>query len=82
MTHAVIEAAQLTAGHDGAAELVLQLRYPNGGVHSVTLDQEAGKRLMQNCQARHVDDLLGQDWQAVRDALTSAWNRFNTQTGT
>jgi len=80
MSGAIIESARLAAGHDGAAELVLCLRYDNGGTHNITLDQEAGKRLMQNCQARHVDDLLGRDWLAIRDALTSAWNRFNTGT--
>lgn len=76
MADAVIKAARITAAHDGVAELVLELSYDNGGVDEVVLDELAARTLMQNCQARSVDDLKGHGWQAVREALQVSWNRY------
>lgn len=76
MADAVIKAARIAAAHDGVAELVVELAYENGGVGEVVLDELAARTLMQNCQAQSVDDLLGQGWQAVREALQVSWNRY------
>ena len=75
MSQARIETAFITAGHDGAAELVVRLRYQGGGRHDVVLDEPAAQALMEACGANTVDDLKGQGWEYVRDALTKAWNR-------
>jgi len=61
----VIVGAEITAGHDGSAELVVRIRYPNGAVGSVTLDEETGLRLLHDSGARLVDDLAGRSWRAI-----------------
>jgi len=62
---AVIVGAEIVAGHDGSAELLVRLRHPNGSEGAVTLDQATGLRLMRNCGASHVDDLAGQSWRRI-----------------
>ena len=62
---AVIVGAQIVAGHDGTAELVVLLRHPNGSEGPVVLDEETGLRLMEACGASHVDDLAGQSWRRI-----------------
>jgi len=48
---AVIVGAEIAAGHDGSAELVLQIQYENGVVAPVVLDQDTGLELMRACGA-------------------------------
>ena len=62
---AVIVGAEIVAGHDGSAELVVRLRHPNGAEGPVVLDEETGLKLMRNCGASHVDDLTGQSWRRI-----------------
>ena len=62
---AVIVGAEIVAGHDGSAELVVRLRHPNGAEAPVILDEETGLKLMNNCGASHVDDLTGQSWRGI-----------------
>ena len=76
MTVAVISRVRLGAAHDGAAEMVLTLSYENGGETLVALDDHAAEHLMTVCAAKDVDDLLGQGWEKVRDALEASSNRF------
>ena len=64
---AVIVEGHIVAGHDGSAELVIQLRHPNGAEGPVVLDEETGLRLMRNCGATHVDDLAGQSWRKIME---------------
>jgi hypothetical protein len=59
------EAVIVVAGHDGAAELVVRLRHPNGAEAPVVLNEETGLRLMEACGASHVDDLAGQSWRRI-----------------
>jgi len=73
-----IESARIAAAHDGSAELVLALRHPNGGLGEVTLDADAAGRLFDACNVSRAEELTGFGWRAVRDALTGAWNRFQT----
>lgn len=77
MSDAVIHQARLAAAHDGEAELIVALRFANGAIDEVTLDEPSARALMQFCQAQSVDDLIGKNWQVVRDALTAGWNRYN-----
>ncbi len=65
---AVIVSAKIGAGHDGAAELMVHVRYPNGAVTSVSIDAEAGFRLMSNCGVGAVEALEGHPWRRMLEA--------------
>ncbi len=66
---AVIVGAEIVAGHDGAAELLVRLRHPNGSEGPVVLDEMTGLRLMTACGVTHVDDLAGQSWRRILEGL-------------
>ena len=65
---AVIVGAEISAGHDGEAELILRLRYENGAFGLVTLDAEAAFDLMNDCGVSRADDLAGQSWRKILGA--------------
>lgn len=73
---AVIDEVRLAAAHDGEAELVVMLRFPNGGRARVPLDDVAARHLFDACGASEPDALLGRSWEPVRDALAAASARF------
>jgi hypothetical protein len=62
---AVIVGAEIAAGHDGAAELLVTLRYPDGGRAQVAIDAEAGFALMRNCGVSDLSGLEGQPWRRM-----------------
>lgn len=64
----VIVGAEIAAGHDGAAELVVSLRHPNGVVEAVVLDGEKGLDLMQRRGAASLGDLMGLSWRELLGA--------------
>jgi hypothetical protein len=66
---AIIVGADLAAGHDGEAELVLRILYPNGVVGSVLLDADAGYALMRNCNTESLGGLAGQSWRRVLEGI-------------
>jgi len=65
MDEAVIVGAQVVAGHDGSAELLVTLRHGNGVEAPVQLDAATGLKLMAACGASHVDELSGQSWRRI-----------------
>ena len=65
----VIVGAEIAAGHDGRAELVVSLRHPNGAVEPVVMDAAHGLELMRRCGATTLDELAGCSW---RDILGDA----------
>ncbi|HEX7946653.1 MAG TPA: hypothetical protein VF495_18435 [Phenylobacterium sp.] len=69
MDEAVIVGAEIVAGHDGSAELLVRLRHANGVEAPVQLDEETGLKLMAACGASHVDDLKGQSWRRIVEGL-------------
>ncbi len=69
---AVVEGAQIVAGHDGAAELLVRLRHGNGAASSVTLDPGTGFDLLRAAGAASLDGLVGQAW---RDITRGLWER-------
>lgn len=73
---AKITGARIGAAHDGVAELVVTIGFAGAGSTQITLDEHAGAALMAACGAKALDDLNGQSWQRVRDALAIAYNRF------
>lgn len=58
----MIAQALIAAGHDGQAQLIVQIRHENGALGSVTLDAESARKLMESCGVESVDDLRGEPW--------------------
>jgi hypothetical protein len=69
VAEAIIEAAEVAAGHDGRAELVLRVRYPNGASTEVRLDEEAVAFALDAAGVASVDDLTGQPWDILARAI-------------
>ena len=76
MSAAVIKDARIAAAHEGIAELVVSIEYENGGTTEVALDQMATSALMDSCKASSIEDIKGQSWDKVRDALQVSYNRY------
>ncbi|MBL6715499.1 MAG: hypothetical protein ISQ03_03935 [Pseudomonadales bacterium] len=64
-----IEAAEIAPGHDGAAELVLFVRYPGAGRQTLTLAAEEAEVLFEHTQAGDVHALCGVPWHILKTVL-------------
>jgi hypothetical protein len=73
---AVIEAVRVAAAHDGDAELLVALRFRNGGLSHIALDAFAACHLLEAVGAASADALVGVRWEHVRDALAAASARY------
>ena len=62
---AVVAGAEIVAGHDGAAELMIRLRHGNGASSTLTLDSDTGLDLMRAGSAASLADLVGRPWLAL-----------------
>ena len=63
---AVVAGAEIVAGHDGAAELLVRLAHANGAVSSVSLDPETGFDLLRAAGGgASLSDLVGKPWLAL-----------------
>jgi hypothetical protein len=62
---AVVAGAEVVAGHDGAAELLVRLAHGNGATSTLTLDSETGFDLMRAGAAASLADLIGRPWLAL-----------------
>ncbi len=62
---AIILGAEIGAGHDGAAELILRVRFQNGVVGPVMLDSDTALKLMNACGVASIDKLAGHPWLKV-----------------
>ena len=71
---AIISKVRVAAAHEGIAELIVSLEFSNGGHSDVPLNPEVGARLMRSCGVYEVDELIGQSWVHVRDAISGAYN--------
>ena len=67
---AVVEGAEIVAGHDGAAELLVRLRHGNGAQSALTLDPGTGFDLLRAAGAASLEGLVGQSW---RDITRGLW---------
>lgn len=65
----VIVGAEIVAGHDGEAELVVRLLHENGAIGDVILDPAAGYGLMGACGVETLDGLAGQSWRKILEGL-------------
>lgn len=66
---AVISRATVVGGHDGRAEIEVELTYENGGTATISLDEEACLASLDNAGINSLDDLLGRPWSTVLPAL-------------
>jgi hypothetical protein len=67
---ATITAARVIGGHDGRAEILLEITYPNGGTTTLSLDEEACVSSLDHAGMSSIDQLVGRPWDAVLPALT------------
>jgi hypothetical protein len=68
----VIVGAVMTAGHDGRAEAVLAVRYPNGATRSVTVTEEAAADAVRAAGVDRLDDLRGHPWTVLLPMATTS----------
>ena len=66
---AVISRAEVVGGHDGRAEILVELRYANGGTTTIALDEEACSASLDAAGVTSVEGLIGRPWTAVLPAL-------------
>lgn len=59
---ATIARTALVPGHDGEAELLVELRHDNGGVVQLTLDSAALSQILANAGISTANELIGKDW--------------------
>jgi hypothetical protein len=76
MSNAHIRDARVAAAHEGIAELIVSIEYDNGGVTEVALDQMASHALLESCNAETIEEIKGEPWEKVRDALQVSFNRY------
>jgi hypothetical protein len=66
---AIITSAAVVGGHDGRAEIEVELTYDNGGTVTISLDEEACTASLDEAGIDSIDDLVGQPWSVVLPAL-------------
>jgi hypothetical protein len=62
---AVVVGVEIGAGHDGVAEMVVQVRHENGVVAPVVLDPETGFALLRTSGTVGASALIGRSWIAL-----------------
>ena len=66
---AIISRATVVGGHDGRAEIEVELTYDNGGTATISLDEEACLASLDRAGIASIDELVGQPWSVVLPAL-------------
>jgi hypothetical protein len=66
---AIITRATIVGGHDGRAEIEVELTYENGGVSTISLDEQACTRSLDDAGMSSIDELVGRPWTVVLPAL-------------
>lgn len=74
---AVITRATVVGGHDGRAEIEVELTYANGGTSTISLDEEACTASLDEAGIGSLDELIGRPWNTVLPAL----ERFSSAQG-
>ncbi len=67
-----ITEAVLAAGHDGRAELVVEVTYANGATARVRLDEEAAEPVLEAAGVSRIEDLVGRPWDILAAALAGS----------
>jgi hypothetical protein len=66
---AVIVGAEIAAGHDGAADLLISIRYGNGAISQVALDADTGFAILQSGSVADLAGLIGRSWTEISKGL-------------
>lgn len=66
---ATISRASVVGGHDGRAEIEVELTYDNGGTATISLDEEACTASLDRAGVASIEDLVGRPWSVVLPAL-------------
>ena len=66
---AVIELAEVCAGHDGTAELVVTIRYENGATGQIVLDADTAFDVLRATGAADLSALTGRAWRDILKRL-------------
>ena len=66
---AIISRATLVGGHDGRAEIEVDITYENGGTTTISLGEEACTASLDRAGVSSIDELVGQPWSVVLPAL-------------
>lgn len=77
----VVSRAEVVGGHDGRAEILVELTYDNGGTTTISLDEEACLASLDDAGVDSLDDLVGHDWTVVLPALTTPASHTRTLPG-
>lgn len=72
---AYISRALVVGGHDGRAEIEVEITYDNGGTATISLDEEACTAQLDVAGIASVDDLIGRPWSDVLPALDQRHDR-------
>ncbi len=59
----------VVGGHDGRAEIEVELTYDNGGTSTISLDEEACTASLDEAGVSSLDELVGRPWSTVLPAL-------------
>ena len=66
---AIITRATVVGGHDGRAEIEVELTYDNGGTSTISLDEEACTASLDSAGVSSLDELVGRPWSTVLPPL-------------
>ena len=66
---AIISRASVVGGHDGRAEIEVDITYENGGTTTISLGEEACTASLDRAGVSSIDELVGQPWSVVLPAL-------------
>ena len=61
-TEAIITGAVVSPGHDGAAEAVVEVRYPNGAVRTLSFTSDALGNVLDHLRFTSLAELIGHPW--------------------
>lgn len=65
---AIISRVWIVGGHDGRAEVEVEIMYDNGGTATISLDEEACMASLDRAGVHSIDDLVGRPWSTVLPA--------------
>jgi hypothetical protein len=71
-SEAVVCGAEVAAGHDGRAEVVLALRHANGAESRLRLEADEAFRVLEASGAASFAELVGRPFGTLASALRSA----------
>jgi hypothetical protein len=66
---AIITRATVIGGHDGRAEIEVELTYDNGGRSTISLDEETFAVSLEGAGVSSLDELVGLPWSTVLPVL-------------